>query len=332
MNKSLVLRGKSFSPALFLAPMAGITNSAFRRLIAKFGGCGGNFTEMLSPRALMREDLDNSPFTKRRAEEGPVIYQMLLTGDEEASAVVDRLRTRNPDGIDINLGCPAPEIQKQFAGAALFRDFDKMRKTVSAFRKAHDGILSIKCRLGDDPENWRSGFFERLKFFEDAGVDFVTVHPRFSNEKLKRKARWNLFPEICAATKLPIVGNGDICNPLDLSDNAESFAPLAGIMIGRVAAVKPWIFADFAGITSENRDYLAIWRQMLAFVNEDFPPGKGIGRMKEFTGYFAKNFFFGHELARLSASAPNLVELEKRCVGFLEKNPQVALGRGLSFV
>src|SRR5512146_1706289 len=122
MFKSIKLDGKVIEPALFLAPMAGITNSAFRRLLADFGGYGALSTEMLSPSAFLHEDPAKSSFSRRRDCEGPVIYQLRISGKEDIEATFAKLEAQNPVAIDLNLGCPAPEIQHQASGAALFRD------------------------------------------------------------------------------------------------------------------------------------------------------------------------------------------------------------------
>ncbi|MDR0843442.1 MAG: tRNA-dihydrouridine synthase family protein, partial [Acidobacteriota bacterium] len=210
MFESLRIDGKTFAPAFFLAPMAGVTHSAFRRLLADFGGYGALTTEMLSATAFYQEDPAISPFSRRRACEGSVIYQLRTCGEDVLEAVMAKLEAQRPAAIDLNLGCPAPEIQKLASGAALFRDFRRLREVLRRIRTCYQGTLLVKCRLGDDPENWREPFVERLRLFEDYGVHAVTVHPRFSGEKLKRRARWREFPWIAAQTRLPVIGNGDV--------------------------------------------------------------------------------------------------------------------------
>ena len=316
--KSLVVDGKTFTPALFLAPMAGITHSAFRRLVSDFGGYGALTTEMLSATAFNRENPAVSPFSRRRNCEGPVIYQVRTSGEDILEDVITKLETQKPAAIDLNLGCPAPEIQKQASGAALFRDFKRLSRVLSRIRAVYNGTLFVKCRLGDDPENWRAPFVERLRLFEDNGVHAVTVHPRFSNEKLKRRARWREFPWIAAQTGLPVVGNGDIRSTLDVIEHREFFEPLAGLMLGRIAAQKPWIFREFSGLQPINFSHADIWDRLYSYTIEDFPPEKALGRIKEFTSYFAQNFFFGHELFRVSRRARNIEELRSAALRFFE--------------
>ena len=114
--KNLSVDGKTFAPALFLAPMAGVTHSAFRRLVSDFGGYGALTTEMLSSTAFLRENPAVSPFSRRRVCEGSVVYQLRTSGEDILEAAIVKLQEQNPSAIDINLGCPAPEIQKQASG------------------------------------------------------------------------------------------------------------------------------------------------------------------------------------------------------------------------
>lgn len=313
MHTPFSIKNISFPSRLFLAPMAGITHSAFRRLISDFGGYGALYTEMLSPGALLKENLTESPFTKRRAQEGLVIYQMQLTGDEPLGLVVDRLRSLEPAGIDINLGCPAPAIRKNGAGKALFDNFEKVANTLISIRKCWDGLLSVKCRLGDNSSGWEEIFLQRLHLFEDCGIDMICVHPRFSDEKLKRFARWNLFKWIRSQTKIPLIGNGDITEKTAFTLISDCDA----LMIGRASVTKPWIFQSL-----NNRipsiDLKEVWLRFYNYTCEDFPPEKAIGRIKEFTIYYSKNFFFGHELFRAVQPSPNLNVLRERAVEFFD--------------
>lgn len=321
MFESLTLHGRRIEPALFLAPMAGITHSAFRRLLADFGGYGALVTEMLSTSAFLKENLETSPYTRRRPEEGAVLYQFQTSGDQPIEQVFPRLAQLDVAAIDLNLGCPAPEIQQQRAGAALFRDFDRLRDVLTRIRRVYDGPLTVKCRLGDDPDAWRDGFIERLRLFEDMDVAAITVHPRFSTEKLKRRARWEEFPWVCAQTRLPVIGNGDVCGVEDVRRNEEAFRPLAGLMLGRIVAVKPWIFLDFAGIPRPEIDHAEVFDRMHRYIVEDFPPERAFSRLKEFSFYFAKNFLFGHELFRHIQQTRTVPDLRTAALAFLERRP-----------
>jgi tRNA-dihydrouridine synthase B len=304
--------------------MAGITNSAFRRLLSDFGGYGALTTEMLSASAFLHENPGQSAFSKRRDCEGIVIYQLRTSGEEDLEATFAKLESLNPFAVDLNLGCPAPEIQKQASGAALFRDFERLKQALKRIRSCYRGTLTVKCRLGDDPERWREPFLERLKLFEDCDIHAITVHPRFSNEKLKRRARWQEFPWIAARTRLPVIGNGDVCSLRDIQDNPEYFSPLAGLMLGRIVAQKPWIFREFSGYPPMEIHYPEVWDRLYRYTLEDLPPERALGRMKEFSAHFSKNFFFGHQLFKGCQKARNIIEIREAAMRFLESNPKLA--------
>jgi tRNA-dihydrouridine synthase B len=322
--ESIHIDGRLITPALFLAPMAGITNSAFRRLLADFGGYGALATEMLSVSAFLHEDPDKSAFSKRRDCEGPVIYQIRTSGAEDLERAFAKLEAQEPLAIDLNLGCPAPEIQHNGSGAALFRDFERLEKVLRRIRACYQGILTVKCRLGDAPEHWRAPFQERLRLFEHFNVRAVTVHPRFSTEKLKRRARWSEFPWIAAQTRLPVIGNGDVRSPEDVENNRNWFSPLAGLMLGRIVAQKPWVFCEFSGKPLPEINHAEIWDRLYRYTLEDMPPERAIGRMKEFTAYFSQNFFFGHELYKGTLKADSIEKVRDAAMRFFESQPRLA--------
>lgn len=320
---ALILKNLVIDPPLFLAPMAGITHSAFRRLVSDFGGHGALFTELLSGKALLHEKIGATPFTKKRNQEGIVWYQLALSGEEDIPCIVDKLKAEAmPAALDINAACPAPEILPQGYGASLFRDAGRLERAVQAVRRRWDGPLTLKCRIGDDNAKWRDTLCARLKLCEDNGVDAVIVHPRYFNEKLKHRARWELFEWICRQTSLPVIASGDIDAAETVDAHSALFAPVRGVMVGRFAVVKPWIFRDF-GKGPGTIDRTAVWKALYAYVLEDVPREKAIGRIKEFTKYFAQNFMFGHELASRVQSAQSLEILYERAMAFLSSNPAI---------
>ena len=310
------------SPALFLAPMAGVTHSAFRRLVADFGGYGALFTEMLSGPAVLSENNETSPYTKFRPNEGKLIYQLLLKDDKDVPAIVEKLRARSPYAIDLNLGCPAPRIRKQAGGAALFADYERMARVLEALRRSWDGVLTVKCRLGAEGPGWREELVHRLKCIENIGIDAVFVHPRFSGEKLRRRSRWSLFKWISEQTSLPTIANGDINGPNSGNLHLVKDGFISGVMIGRAAVVRPWLFRLISDNAAFEPDYQRIWERYYSYVMEDFPPEKAIGRLKEFAAYYARNFFFGHELYRRVQGASSIPEIHAGAMEFLESDPK----------
>ena len=165
----LVLRGVVFAPPLFSAPMAGVTHSAFRRLLSDFGGYGALYSEMLSGKYLLHEDLGRSPWLKRRAAEGRVIYQLLMADDDRLPEIAARLRLLAPDAIDLNLACNALPVRKQRGGSSLFGDMARMRTILRGLRAHFAGPLLVKIRLGDEGDGWPERLRERLQAVRGRG-------------------------------------------------------------------------------------------------------------------------------------------------------------------
>ncbi len=301
--------------------MAGVTHSAFRRLVADFGGAGALFTEMICARWLLREDVRHSPTLKRRPGEGRVIYQLMVTEPEIVAPAVERLTVWRPDGLDLNCACPAPKIRQRGAGCELVADRPRLARILATLRREWPGLLTVKIRLGRPEPDWRETLPDRLALFADCGVDAVILHPRFTDEKLKRRARHELFPELLARARVPLLASGDLQDAATVRRHADALAGVAGVLVGRRAAVQPWVFRtwfepDFAP------DPLGLWRRYLAYVCEDFPETEVFPRVRSFTEYFARNFRFGHELFRASQAARTLEELVARALAFLERGPE----------
>jgi tRNA-dihydrouridine synthase B len=292
MPAEVVIGGLVCRPALFCAPLAEVTHSAFRRLVAELGGCGAQFTEMLSGRHLLREDLRQSPYVKRRAIEKTVFYQLMLRPDDPVDRIIGRLEEVAPDGIDINLACYAPVIRQIGAGSSLFEDLPALGIVLRAVRKAWPGPFTVKIRLGHATIGMEERFVERLRLIEDCGVDAITLHTRFFEDKFKRRSRHELFAWASGLTDLPIIANGDITSPATVHEHAALFQSVAGFMVGRMAIAQPWIFAGWD--TRTPVDHAAIWFRMHDYISEDFAPVPAIKRLRLFSKYYARNFQFGH--------------------------------------
>jgi tRNA-dihydrouridine synthase len=229
---------------LLLAPMAELSHRALRELIEGFGGCDSYFTEMISAPAL----LTGGPFEKWYIDTAPrpekLVFQVVGSDPAQisrAAAVLDRLECA---GIDINMGCSAPVIRKNGAGAAWMASVDRAGELVSLVRPAVKRRLSVKLRIGyKDDFEYMVRFCRRL---EAEGVEFITLHPRTVTEKFKRLARWDYVGELRKELKIPVAGNGDISSAQELVKRAEG--GLNGlcdaVMVGRAAVRQPWIFAQ----------------------------------------------------------------------------------------
>jgi tRNA-dihydrouridine synthase len=249
-----------------------------------------------------------------------VFYQILLNGSEPMEELVERLNACGAAGIDVNCACPAPSIKALDAGAFLFEDAPRLGRVLQALRRCYPGPLTVKIRLGKKREDWREQLTYRLKLIEDSGADALILHPRFQEEKLKRCARHELFPWAAARTRLPLIANGDIVGPATLQANPANFEPAAGIMLGRIAAVQPWVFAQWQRAAPV--DCAEVWERLFNYVCEDFVPRKAFFRMKIFTAYYARNFVFGHTLFTRVQNAKTLETLRAAALEFLSAGPR----------
>src|SRR5574340_557163 len=151
--KTLQIRNLSIDPPLLLAPMAGLTHSALRRIIISFGGIGLLSTEMLSARILPTESPRVSPYLIRTSMERPLSYQLLTSSDKEIGRAIDKLHSFKADAVDLNMGCPSPSVRKFGAGGTLMDHPDIARRIVAEARKRTPRPLSAKIRLGSDPDS-----------------------------------------------------------------------------------------------------------------------------------------------------------------------------------
>ena len=306
----LEIRGLSIRPPVMLAPMAGLTHSALRRLVAGFGGTGLMFTEMLSARSLPQEKADSSPYLLRSEDEAPLAYQILASTPEETERGAEIVEALGADGVDINMGCTAPAIKRRGAGCALLQDQERACSLVAAARSSTALPVTVKIRLlrpveaqHQDVGAWLYSFCSRL---QDAGADMITIHARFVGEPFSRPPKWRLLAGLRGRLSIPYVVNGGI-DSVDQARAALDQSQADGIMIGRAAPQKPWLLSQIAsqlyGLSTnapEEIDPDLLRRTYLSFADDltaRFPPDRQLGRLKEFTHYFARNYLFGHTLA-----------------------------------
>ena len=222
-----------------LAPMAGICDSAFRR-IAKSMGCGLLSSEMVSDKALMYNNWKTQSMLYMTDAERPISQQIFGSGAESfkiAAAYIEE--NMKPDIIDINMGCPVTKVAvKAQAGSALLKDPDKIRDIVSAVVDTVDLPVTAKIRSG-----WNNkciNAVEIAKIVEDCGASAITVHPRTREERYGIKANWSIIKEVKENVSIPIIGNGDIFTCYDAKRMIDETGCDA-IMIGRGVLGNPWL-------------------------------------------------------------------------------------------
>ena len=324
----LRLKGLEIFPPLFLAPMAGLTHSALRRLILELGGIGLLSTEMLSAARLPSENPRLSPYLVRSAQESPLSYQLLVSRVEEVAPAIAKLHALGAEAIDLNLGCPAPTVRRMGAGSRLMEEPAAVQALVATARKQTDLPLTAKIRLGETLDE------EKLRDFclmlEGEGIDLLSVHARLRGEPFIRKPRWPWVGKVKGWLSIPVVANGGIFS-LEDAKNCLAQSGADGLMIGRAAAIRPWIFAELAHdlyghgpeVAAVNKP--ALYLRFIELLEESFLPERRLGRLKEFSHYFAKNYPFGHHLASAVQSSDSLAQARDRACGFFAQN-EVAAG------
>lgn len=222
-----------------LAPMAGICDSAFRR-IAKSMGCGLLSSEMVSDKALMYNNWKTQSMLYMTDAERPISQQIFGSGAESfkiAAAYIEE--NMKPDIIDINMGCPVTKVAvKAHAGSALLKDPDKIRDIVSAVVDTVDLPVTAKIRSGWN--NQCINAVEIAKIVEDCGASAITVHPRTREERYGIKANWSIIKEVKENVSIPVIGNGDIFTCYDAKRMIDETGCDA-IMIGRGVLGNPWL-------------------------------------------------------------------------------------------
>ena len=225
---------------LILAPMAGITDFAFRSICREMGA-GLVATEMVSAKGLYYNDEKTHELTSSHSDERPVALQIFGSDPEiMASVVRDKLNYREDiDIIDINMGCPAPKIVKNGDGSALMKDLKLAGKVMESVVKASNKPVTVKFRMGWDHDNL-SGV-EMAKIAEASGIDAITLHARTRDMFYSGKADWSYIAKVKNSVSIPVIGNGDVFSPKDAIELVTE-TNCDGISIGRGSLGNPWIF------------------------------------------------------------------------------------------
>lgn len=295
----LQLGSLTITPPLVLAPMVGVSHSALRTIIMELGGVGLLSTEMLSARRLPSSNPTIDPFLIRGDRERPLSYQMMVANPTAVQPAMAALHRLGADAVDLNLGCPAPTTRRSGAGSRLAEEHDLVREVVAAARRATTLPLSAKIRLGSKLNEEKLRNF--CQMLEGEGLDYLTVHGRLQKEPFVRRPRWEWIGKVKGWLTIPVIANGGIFSVEDARQCLE-ISGADGLMIGRAAPMTPWLFAEidhalYGGPAPPVIDKPAIYRRFVAILEERFPPARHLGRLKEFTHYFSKNYPFGHHLA-----------------------------------
>ncbi|MDF2883147.1 MAG: dus1 [Clostridiaceae bacterium] len=224
---------------VFLAPMAGVTDIAFRELCEE-QGCGLAYTEMVSSKALFYGSENTEKLTAVGKNENKIAVQIFGNDPIVMAKSCDYFNANNKIFIiDINMGCPAPKIVKNGEGSALMRSPKLAYEIVKSVKKASKKPVTVKFRKGFDELHINA--LEFSKIMEEAGADAITIHGRTREQMYSGKADWDIIREIKESVKIPVIGNGDVFSA-EAAIEMLNYTNCDGIMVARGAMGNPWIF------------------------------------------------------------------------------------------
>jgi tRNA-dihydrouridine synthase B len=330
LRQPLNIGSKTIDGRLVLAPMAFIGHIAFRELVSQYGGYGLLFSEMCSARAIPAENRYVSPYFRWRDEERPRLVCQIFGDNPQAMAQAAR-RIENEElfGVDINFGCANGSICRRNCGAAILKNPDLAVRIVEEVRETVSIPVSVKFRTGwkDAPE----AAVELAVRFESAGADALIFHPRTAPDRRSRAPKWEYISMVKNAVAIPVFGNGDVFDRTDCSRILEETG-CDGVAVGRMAAARPWTFAEWTGELKPGPD---IFRdaalQLAGLLAKHYNPRSAIRRFKRFAYYFSANFRYGHLLYSQVSSASDMPRLNQIIHRFFEQSGDLVSRPNLNF-
>jgi tRNA-dihydrouridine synthase B len=311
-----------------IAPMAGMTDTAFRRLVKRHGGCGLVVTEMVSSEGLVRGIDRTLEYAEYTEEERPISIQIFGGDPEKMAAAAQIVQGMGADIVDVNMGCPVPKIAKHNAGCSLMREPEQAVAVIAAMTKAVKIPVTVKMRAGWNDSERNATRLARM--VEDAGAAAVTVHGRTAAQSYSGSADWNLVAEVADCLSIPVFGSGDCVEPEHVVDRMG--LGVEGVLVGRGVLRNPWILAQAADlsagrpartVTAEDRaQFLLDYIDLLLHERvRDDAVAVGhdkwvINKLRALCSYYTKGFDNGSHLRLKINSVVSLSELREAVTEF----------------
>ena len=316
------------APATVLAPMAGVTDTVFRRLIRNQGGCGLIMTEFTSSHGVVCAARSRKPTPTFRylyfePEEHPISAQLFGSDPNVMADAARACQDFGFDIVDINFGCPVNKVVKCNGGSGLLRDLPLVEEILTKVRAAITIPFTMKFRAGWNDRELVAVKMARLA--EDCGLQAIALHPRTREQGYAGRADWTRIAEVKAAVKhVSVIGNGDIQTPEDAVRMVEE-TKCDAVMIGRTASSNPWIFRQIQQYLATGRydhpterQRYQIMRTYYGMLN-DRGAKDAVGKMKQFASYFTHGVRNGSKLRVEIYQTHDATEIVDRVDAFFER-------------